>query len=135
MIIVTVSGRPVPCPRPRVTRRGTFYPARYTAWLELVGYEALAVRGDGRMLAGNLALSLWFTLPDRRRGDCDNYCKGLLDGLQGVLYENDRQITDLDAHLRIDPDQPGVTIMLREVVHIQSVDDALRAIGALEKDR
>jgi len=117
-----------------VTRHGTFYPDRYTAWLQLVGYEALAVRGGEPMLTGDLAATLWFALPDRRRGDLDNYAKSCLDALEGVLYENDRQITDLDAHLRIDPDRPGVTIMLREVIHIETVEDALRADGALAAD-
>ncbi len=29
------------------------------------------------------------------RGDVDNYCKLMLDGLQGVAYENDSQVTVL----------------------------------------
>lgn len=45
-----------------------------------------------------LCIRLVFVLPGRARmKDCDNMAKGLLDGLQGYLYEDDRQIDHLDV--------------------------------------
>jgi Holliday junction resolvase RusA-like endonuclease len=34
------------------------------------------------------------------RGDLDNYVKSLLDGLNGVAYEDDKQVVNLKAFKR-----------------------------------
>lgn len=32
------------------------------------------------------------------RGDCDNYSKGILDALNGIVYPDDRQIVELSVY-------------------------------------
>jgi len=35
----------------------------------------------------------------RNRGDIDNYTKAVLDGLQGIAFGNDKQITKVNAEI------------------------------------
>ena len=95
--------RLMPSPRPRVMGKITFMPKKYTDQKKLIkahlrgfkhfGKESVALRltiGIRRAKSGgkrNL-----YSMPV---GDCDNYAKTLLDACEGVLFENDRQITDL----------------------------------------
>lgn len=63
-------------------------------------------------LEGNLQISINFqkdsiavqliTIKEESnlRGDIDNYVKSVLDGLNGVAYEDDRQIVNLKAFKR-----------------------------------
>lgn len=48
------------------------------------------------------------------RGDLDNYLKSMLDGLQGNLYENDKQIAEIHAYKRIDRKNPRVELLAWE---------------------
>jgi Holliday junction resolvase RusA-like endonuclease len=94
-------GRSLPRGRARVTRRGTFYPPRYTAWLESVHLAAVEARAGAELLAGDVAVVLRFVMPDRRRADIDNLCKGVLDGLAGAAYVDDAQVTALAATVEV----------------------------------
>jgi Holliday junction resolvase RusA-like endonuclease len=115
---------PVPASRPRVTRYGTYYGKRYTkfrkelkAWAE---EELLMVpRSDP------LSVRLLFitqrpkkpTLP-YPRGDIDNFVKGVLDGLTGFMWEDDRQIVALSAGKRYATslDTPGIDLLVQGVL-------------------
>ncbi len=46
--------------------------------------------------------------------DTDNYIKSTLDGLNGILWEDDNQIVDLIAH-KYYSDQPRVEVEVNEV--------------------
>lgn len=48
------------------------------------------------MMQGELRLTITFYLPNRRNGDIDNFCKAMLDGLEGRLFENDKMIYELN---------------------------------------
>ena len=112
-----VSGAPVPKGRPRLVAPGVVLtPKRTKGYEKRVKLQALAARGGGRerMLPGPVRVELVIYRdhtevvvrpdhdPDARiaRGDGDNYAKAILDAVQGVLYENDRQVTDLHVMLR-----------------------------------
>lgn len=49
--------------------------------------------------------------PDERKRDVDNV-KGFIDALNGVLWEDDSQITDLTLRKRVDREEPRVEIFL-----------------------
>jgi crossover junction endodeoxyribonuclease RusA len=92
--------------RPR--SRGKGRPFTPKATLE---YEAdVAASYDGPKFEGPVKMHLVFykdqtmvTLeeldeePTKLRGDIDNYVKSVLDGLNGVAYDDDRQVTVLHA--------------------------------------
>jgi Holliday junction resolvase RusA-like endonuclease len=63
-----------------------------------------------------LALNAKFYPPDRRRRDIANLCKLIFDAMQGIVYDDDRHLTDIRL-LRESPspDNPRVEIEILEV--------------------
>lgn len=61
-----------------------------------------------------VSLSLRFFRP-RRSGDLDNRLKVAIDSLNGVVYEDDKQVVELHAYLGDDKDNPRVEIEVVEV--------------------
>lgn len=103
---------PVVASRPRVTRWSTFFPKKYTAfkvamteltkdiiftptkeliYVQLTFYVAMPkswskkkkLEKDGKFCDNN--------------ADIDNYCKAILDSLEGVYFENDKQVAMIRA--------------------------------------
>ena len=72
------------------------------AWL-------LAKQAVPEPLGGPVALSLRFYRP-QRRGDLDNRIKIVLDALQGALFANDSQVTEIHAYQDDDKQRPRVEI-------------------------
>jgi Holliday junction resolvase RusA-like endonuclease len=110
-------------PRPKQSFRSTghghgYTPALTKDWQLTVGWHALrATQAIGLTgpLTGELIVELTFRLGDTRRVDLDNLSKGTLDGMQGICFEDDSQITDL--HIRkvvVDKASAGVTISIRQ---------------------
>lgn len=62
-----------------------------------------------RRIDGPVRLTLRIFRP-RRAGDVDSTIKPMLDALQGVLYENDRQIVELHAYRGDDKTNPRVEV-------------------------
>jgi len=111
---VTYYVNPVPAARPRVTRWSTFYPKKYTQF-----------KSDMEMAVGNTyftpfksnvyaKLDFFVKIPKSwskkkkesksgkfcdNNADIDNYCKAILDSLNGIYYEDDRQIVMLRARM------------------------------------
>lgn len=67
------------------------------------------------IMHGPARITLDFHPPDRRRRDVTNYCKALLDALQGACYADDYQLVDIRIR-RMDPDrkEPRVEITIQE---------------------
>lgn len=98
-----VPGEPRPKQSFRVAGRGRgFTHPRVRAWQNDVACDAmLAMNGIERLhkpFEMDLSVTLSFTLGDARRVDLDNLSKAVLDGLNKVVCEDDRQIVEL--HLR-----------------------------------
>ena len=47
-------------------------------------------------------------------GDIDNYCKSVMDALEGVLYENDRQVCELKAK-KMYAEKEAIFIILKRI--------------------
>ena len=81
------------------------YTPRETAQYEkLVGYAALDA-AKGRSFFKEIAISIRLFFKDRKFGDLDNYTKSILDGLQGVVFENDRQVCRLTVERHQDKEE------------------------------
>jgi len=96
MIRITVPGRPVPKARPRLGVRGrkayVYTPPETKEYENLVGWVARCA--GCKPLNGPLAVELHLFIRGRS-GDVDNYCKSILDGLNGIAYVDDDQVVEL----------------------------------------
>lgn len=108
-----VEGQPVPKARPRVTKHGTYTPRRTREWQQLVGWQYKMEKGP--MLKGDVALDVTLHRRGRRRADWDNLGKAVADALNGIAYNDDRQV--VDAHVRVvyGADAPRAEVTLREI--------------------
>jgi len=103
---------PVPASRPKVTRWTTYYGKKYSKFREEMGKLTEDIKFIP--LKGNIYAQLTFYIKipmswskkkkKAKNGaycdnnaDIDNYCKAILDSLNGVYYEDDRQIVMLKA--------------------------------------
>lgn len=86
-------------PRPRTTHTGHVYmPPDYQSWKRTVaGKVAFALPGCPLFRTGPVRLELHvFTL----RGDVDNLAGGIMDSFNGVVWQDDNQVTDLVVRKR-----------------------------------
>jgi crossover junction endodeoxyribonuclease RusA len=104
--------RPAPKGRPRFAKGRTYTDARTVAYENAVG---LACRAEmtGPPVSGDVEVWAVFEQRDGRRSDIDNLEKSLLDGMQGVAYVNDRQVTRVwkDMRVRADVDRVSVAVL------------------------
>lgn len=116
----TVPGRPVPKGRPRVARKGRSYvfytPEATKVYEEIVNLTARAVCKKPLEEPVAVKLRLYF----KRKGkipDCDNCCKSILDGLNGIAFKDDGQVQHLEVDIyRETPERAEVEIMPLEAV-------------------
>jgi len=87
-----IPGRPMPKQRPRVGRYGNIYTPRETkAYEELVG--TVARKHCKEPLVGDISVAI--EVYGKNIGDLDNIAKSILDGMAGIVYKDDRQVTEL----------------------------------------
>lgn len=99
------------------TGRGTGYtPARVKAWQADVGWIAkqkMHEVGFVGPIVSKLSVTLIFHLGDCRRIDLDNLSKGTLDGMQGIVFENDDQVMLLHLRKIQKSETPGVRVQVQ----------------------
>jgi len=104
----TIPGRPVPAVR--MTRRGKWInkaAQKYLAFKEQVGWEARK-HFKGEPWQGPVVVELRFYLKvNHSRGDGDNLQKAIFDGLNKVIFEDDRQV--VEGHFYILDGEPQRT--------------------------
>ena len=94
MIEFELAGEPKPKGRPRMTRTGHTYTPKETRQAEIAVQLAWELSG-GQKLNGPLVLECWFYVGTKRRVDCDNLGKLVLDALNKYAFDDDSQIVDL----------------------------------------
>jgi len=110
----TVEGQPTPKGRPRVGKGGHAYTPHKTRMYETsVKWAARQAMGPRDPMVGDVALELRVYCRDGRRGDLDNYVKALADGMNGIVYDDDRQVVRYTAELLFDKDNPRAEIVAR----------------------
>lgn len=113
-LVFVVEGTAVPKQSFRYASGGGYQPERVKAWQAKVKRAGRMSYGDGPT-SQDLAVSLRFFLPDRRRRDLDNLSKGTLDALTGVIWDDDQQIVQLTLSKQVSKN-PRVVISVSETI-------------------
>lgn len=101
-----VPGPPVPKARPRLGKRFVYTPAATSAYEQRIAAAAAKAMGRSKPTDRAVNVVAGFVLPPLKRdcpefatarGDIDNYAKAVLDGLNGVVYADDKQVVFLGA--------------------------------------
>jgi len=108
-----VKGYPVPKQSYKHSKHGGYLPKRVTNWQETVGWVAACATPV--MFEGKVRVDLQFYLPHNRRVDLDNLSKAVLDGCNGILWEDDRQVYRLCLWKFHDKENPGVMVTVRKL--------------------
>ena len=135
MIVFSVPGKPAGKERPRFAKSGAVYTPTKTKEMEMLiaaYYRAAGGRNLGAVPVG-IVIEMVYGIPKRgtkeelakiRAGkrvpmskpDCDNCAKLVCDALNGVAYDDDRQITQIGVFKRFcrDNEQPHVEVRVWE---------------------
>lgn len=120
---------PVPASRPRVTRWGTYYGKKYKQFKKDMG--KLAINKDNIWLENLISADMTFFIPMAKswsqkkksskngqfcdnNSDLDNYEKAILDSLNTIYFEDDRQIVQQSSQ-KIWAEQGSIKIILKEI--------------------
>ncbi len=120
---------PVPASRPRVTRWSTFFPKKYSAFkqamVDITKHTAF-IPTDKLIY---VELDFFVQIPKSwskkkkaskvgrycdNNADLDNYCKAILDSLEGIYYENDKQVVMIKAR-KFYSESPRIEYTQREL--------------------
>ena len=120
MIKILVDGEPVPAARPRFSGGGRVYqPARNREYGEKVGWCAKSAMGGRAPLKGSLSarvkLYRRYGVTSRAYGDVDNHLKAILDGMSGIVFDDDAQIVSCSVEKHTDADNPRAEIVISEM--------------------
>jgi len=135
-ISLTFNINPVPASRPRVTRWGTFYGKKYKEFKREMG--VMLIESDRPSLVNPvlwledlISADMTFFVPMARswskkkkslkneqfcdnNADLDNYEKAILDSLNGVYFNDDRQIVQQKSQ-KIWAETGSIKIILKEI--------------------
>lgn len=110
-----VKGRPVPKQSFRYGGKHGYQPEALVNWQRNVYYTSRE-RCPIKLPKGtHCKVWLDFFMP-RDTSDCDNLAKAVLDGMAGVAYDNDKQVTELFVTKRVirGDQKAGVRIQVME---------------------
>lgn len=116
---IVIPGRPIPKHRPRASGAGHkmyVYTPQETKRYERQVMLIAAAAAKGKVFFNDIAIGIKLYFSDRKFGDIDNYAKSILDGLQGTLFENDKQVARLSVERYIDKKE-------RAEVYVWEVDE------------
>ena len=98
--------------RARFGRGRAYTPAETRSWEELLAWRFIERHGRPQ-LTGPVRIELHFAGVQANQ-DIDNLAKSCLDALNGIAFEDDRQVVELVARKASDP-SPQTAITITEV--------------------
>ena len=116
LVSFTVDGKPQGKQRPRFVRGRCFTPIATRRFERQVGW-ACAIEHTKRRMGGMpfcpVALTVACYFPDARRRDADNVLKAVMDGLNGVAYDDDSRVVSATVTKDIDRERPRTEVTVR----------------------
>ena len=108
---------PVPFKRTDSNIRRRFNPKRYSEFKETLGFYAKqAMKGQapfGGAIKINIEVSKKIIPTALKYGDWDNHAKAISDALNGICYQDDKQI--VEGHIKLCKGEPLIEIELEEI--------------------
>lgn len=114
-----IPGPPQPKERPRRGRLGRWYTPdatkRYERHVKGCAVAAKMAHGECWPMGAAYRVKMLVWFQDLRRRDLDNVVKAVLDGLNGVLWDDDSQVVELSIGRAVDRDRPRVDVVVEVV--------------------
>lgn len=132
-VTFAVYGEPQGKGRPRFTRQGrTYTPKKTASYEDEIRLMAKAAMGASEPLETPMAVYCYVTLPvpqsytknrseaclsglerPMKKPDIDNVAKAFLDGMNGIVYQDDKQVVSLHV-TKVYGTTPSVNILVKE---------------------
>lgn len=106
----------------RLVRRSPPWPRREDCALERARWRAKRVSCSCGFCSTEFRVELLIVLPDRRTRDVDNIAKSVLDGINGALWRDDRQVAALRVERAVNGDRPRVEVSIEAMNAQASLD-------------
>ena len=135
-IMFTIYGEPVAKGRPRFAKRGNYVqaytPVKTKTYEDEVRLLATKAKGSGSTLEGSVSVFIYisFSVPQSyskrkteaclsgetkhtKKPDLDNVAKAVIDGMNGIIFKDDSQITSLHV-TKVYAEVGKVEVLVRE---------------------
>lgn len=109
-VTFVVPGEPIPKGRPRVMGKVTFTPKRTVAYERKVKVAAIGAMVDRERFEFSVTVEIIFYRKNRYRSDLDNLYKAVSDAMNGIVYDDDRQIDVMRAEMHFDYNNPRAEV-------------------------
>ena len=96
------------------TKTGKMFPLYYLTAKAKAFKEKCRNKYNGPIFKGRLAVHVYLFFKGNRNHDVDNYTKTIFDALNGIAWEDDKQIYDMVVHKEIGFDYPETIIEIVE---------------------
>lgn len=93
-----------------------FLSAKYRKWGKDVSQQAIVQLGAFKPILGPLCVHFAFYMPDKRHCDLTNLPKGLCDALNGIVWEDDKQIQISHSMIIYDKQNPRTEIRVTSLL-------------------
>lgn len=98
----------------RLRQYGMYLTAEASAYKTALSYAAMSEIG-GKPMAEKPVVTLVFTFADKKKHDIDNYLKLTLDSFNGILWQDDNDISEIHAYKKYEKNNPSVFISITEI--------------------
>ena len=110
-LTIDIPGKPQPKQRPRRSKNGSWYTPKQTRGYEkLCGAIAMVTIPHGWDRAARYHVTIEVYWPDKRTRDLDNTAKSILDGFNGIVWNDDRQVVRLTVGAHLERDNPRAVV-------------------------
>lgn len=124
MIKIVAPMTPRPAPRPDSKDKQRYSPKWYRQWKQDFGiFARLAMHGQPPLTGAVKLSAKFFKLKpkdpqSKQYGDLDNLLKAVKDAMNGICYEDDRQVTQY-GHCGKFHGDPHIIIELEEIENVE----------------
>lgn len=110
----------------RIAKKRMYKTQACKDWENRITFEAGAAMLEINMEATDkqVEVEAMVYFPDNRRRDIDNVLKGLLDGMNGVVYEDDSQVQRIIISKQVDRQSPRVEVQVRSLRSLSNKEDS-----------